>query len=123
MNPQKKLLFVYGTLKRGCANHGFLAGQEFVGDVRTAPGFRLYDLGGHPGLVAKPDDSEGVAGEIWAVDDPALLRLDGLEGLNAGLYRRDVIPLLPPFAGQRIDGYIYNRSVKNRRDIGSAWRG
>ena len=122
MNPPGKLLFVYGTLKRGCSNHHFLAGQEFVGEARTVPGFRLYELGGHPGMVAKPDDRDGVAGEIWAVDAAALLRLDGLEGLKAGIYRREVVPLLPPFAGQRIESYIYSRSVKNRRDIGGVWR-
>ena len=27
------LLFVYGTLKRGCCNHAHLAGQRFVGRV------------------------------------------------------------------------------------------
>ncbi len=46
------LLFVYGTLKRGCRNHRHLAGQAFVGPARTAPGFTLYDLGGYPGIAA-----------------------------------------------------------------------
>lgn len=121
MSSPKKLIFVYGTLKRGCSNHHFLAEQEFVGEARTAPGFRLYELGGHPGMVAKKDDREGVTGEIWAVDDAALVRLDGLEGLAEGMYRRDLVPLLPPFSGQGIEGYFYNRSVKNRRDLGSTW--
>ena len=122
MNPPNKLLFVYGTLKRGGSNHHFLTGQEFVGEARTAPGFRLYDLGGYPGMVTNPGDRDGVMGEIWAVDAAALRRLDGLEGLDQGLYRRDVVPLLPPFAEQPIETYLYNRSVKNRREIGGAWR-
>jgi len=83
-----RLIFVYGTLKRGCRNHHFLAGQKFVGEARTAPGFRLYDLGGHPGMVAQSDDTEGVTGEIWEVDASALGRLDALEGLAEGMYRR-----------------------------------
>ena len=62
------LLFVYGTLKRGCCNHRHLAGQRFVGPARTVPGFTLYDLGGYPGLAPAPEDTAGVAGEIWAVD-------------------------------------------------------
>jgi gamma-glutamylaminecyclotransferase len=122
LNPASKLLFVYGTLKRGGSNHHFLAGQEFVGEARTAPGFRLYDLGGYPGMVAKPDDRDGVMGEVWAVDAAALLRLDGLEGLDQGIYRRAVVPLAPPFAEQPIETYLYNRSVQTRREIGSAWR-
>lgn len=122
MKSGKTLVFVYGTLKRGCSNHHFLADQDFVGEARTTPGFRLYQLGGHPGMVAKPDDHDGVIGEIWSVGEEALIRLDGLEGLKEGIYRREVVPLLPPFADQGIEGYIYNRSVKNRRDIGSEWR-
>ena len=122
MNPPATLLFVYGTLKRGCSNHHFLAEQKFVGAVCTAPGFRLYNLGGYPGMVARPDDRDGVTGEIWAVDTAALRRLDGLEGLDTGLYRREAVPMLAPFAGQRIESYLYNRSVKNRRDLGGTWR-
>ena len=120
-SAQKKLLFVYGTLKRGCSNHHFLTGQEFVGEARTAPGFRLYDLRGHPGLIAHANDRDGVIGEIWAVDDEALVRLDGLEGLAEGIYRREIIPLLPPFADRGIEGYLYNRSVVGRKDLGGMW--
>jgi gamma-glutamylcyclotransferase (GGCT)/AIG2-like uncharacterized protein YtfP len=120
--PPRKLLFVYGTLKRGCANHHFLEGQEFIGEARTAPGFRLYALGGFPGMVANKADRDGVTGEIWAVDAEALVRLDALEGLAEGMYRRDPIPLLAPYADQGIEGYIYNRSVKHRRDLGGTWR-
>ena len=34
MSPEK-LIFVYGTLKRACANHHFLSGQKFIGEART----------------------------------------------------------------------------------------
>lgn len=119
--PSKKLLFVYGTLKRGCSNHHFLTGQEFIGEARTAPGYRLYGLRGHPGLVPHRDDKDGVVGEVWAVDDAALVRLDALEGLAEGMYRRERLPLLAPFAEQIVEGYIYNRSVKGLRDLGGRW--
>lgn len=122
MKPGTKLIFVYGTLKRGGSNHHFLTDQEFIGEAHTVPGFRLHELGGHPGMVPNPNDRDGVVGEIWAVDEAALGRLDGLEGLDQGIYRRAVIPLLPPFSDQHIEGYLYNRSVKNRRDIGGVWR-
>ena len=121
IQKSKKLLFVYGTLKRGCSNHHFLTGQEFVGEARTAPGFRLFALRGHPGLVARDEDQEGVAGEVWSVDQPALVRLDALEGLAEGMYRREVVPLLPPFADRGIEGYLYNRSVKGLRNLGGRW--
>jgi gamma-glutamylcyclotransferase (GGCT)/AIG2-like uncharacterized protein YtfP len=115
------LLFVYGTLKRGCSNHHHLAGQQFVGAARTTPGYRLYDLGGYPGIVAQPDDREGVIGEVWTVDDEALHALDEFEGVHEGLYRREPIPLSAPFHGQKIDAYIPALPTIGRPDIGSEW--
>lgn len=116
------LIFVYGTLKRTCANHHFLSGQTFLGEARTAPGFRLYALDGFPGMVAKSDDREGVAGEVWSVDAAALVRLDALEGLAEGMYRRERVPLLPPFADRGVEGYLYARSIEGRREVGSEWK-
>ena len=118
----EKLIFVYGTLKRGCSNHHFLSGQTFVGEARTVPGFRLYALGGFPGMVARADDTDGVVGEVWSVDADALLRLDALESLDEGLYRRAPVPLLAPFADRGVEGYLYARSIEGRRDVGAVWR-
>lgn len=116
------LLFVYGTLKRGCRNHAYLAGQSFAGEARTPPGFRLFELGGHPGMIALADDREGVTGELWSVDAECLARLDVLEGVAEGLYRRERVPLLAPFAGQNVEAYLYARSVTGRHDIGVIWQ-
>lgn len=116
-----RLLFVYGTLKRGCSNHGQLAGQNFVGAARTPPGYRLYDLGGYPGIVAKPDDRDGVVGEVWSIDDAALARLDHFEGVHEGLYRRAPLPLLAPFADKYVDAYQSVLPITDRVDIGSEW--
>lgn len=118
-----QLIFVYGTLKRGCGNHHFLAGQRFINEARTIPGFRLFDLGGYPGLVAQADDRDGVSGEVWSVDPDCLRRLDELEGLREGVYRRGPIPLLPPFADQTVEAYWYLRSVENVPSVGSVWAG
>jgi gamma-glutamylaminecyclotransferase len=116
------LLFVYGTLKRGCSNHGLLAGQRFIGVARTAPGYRLYDLGSYPGLVADAADARGVIGEVWSVDPPALLRLDELEGVDEGLYRREPIALAGSFAGEQVAAYFYARPLGSHRAIGPEWR-
>jgi gamma-glutamylaminecyclotransferase len=118
---ERKLIFVYGTLKRGGSNHHYLAGQQFLGEARTAPGFRLYDLGGYPGMIPRANAPEGVTGEIWSVDSEALKHLDGLEGLAEGLYRREPISLLPPFADAPVETFIYAQSVMGRREIGSTW--
>ena len=115
------LLFAYGTLKRSGSNHPLLASQKFLGEARTAPGFRLYALEGHPGMIAKSDDRDGVTGEVWSVDAACLAELDRFEGLSEGLYRRESIRLLPPFAGRTVETYLYARSVEGRADIGSTW--
>lgn len=116
-----KLLFVYGTLKRGCSNHGQMHGQRFVAEARTVPGYRLFAVGGFPGLVAWPHDSGGVTGEIWAVDSSALARLDRFEGVDEGLYRREPITLAAPHDREAVDGYVYARSVEGLLDVGETW--
>ena len=67
------LVFVYGTLKRGLSNHGWLRGQTFEGEARTVPRYRMFDLGGYPGMVLA-DEGEGgaIEGEVWAVDEEGL---------------------------------------------------
>lgn len=115
------LLFVYGTLKRGCSNHHHLAGQTFVGEARTTRGFCLFALTGYPGLVAREDPTDGVVGEVWSVDPEKLRHLDEFERVAEGLYRRVPIALRSPFAEQPIDAYLYARQVDGRRDLGSNW--
>lgn len=115
------LLFVYGTLKRGCSNHRYLADQTFVGLARTKPGFRLYDLGGYPGIAIHAQDTTGVIGEVWSVTAEALARLDRFEGVHEGLYRREPIPLEPPYADRPVDAYVSALPITGRRDVGSEW--
>jgi gamma-glutamylcyclotransferase (GGCT)/AIG2-like uncharacterized protein YtfP len=115
------LLFVYGTLKRGCQNHAQMAGQAYVGEARTVPGFRLFDVGGYPGLVPWPEDRDGVDGEIWNVDASALARLDAFEGVDTGLYVRRPLPLQAPHAHLVVEGYLYPAPVAGRREIGNRW--
>ncbi len=114
MSAASHLIFVYGTLKRGCSNHHVLADQQLLGEARTVSGYRLHHLGDYPGMIAAPDDTTGVAGEVWSVDTATLARLDAFEGTAEGLYRREPIKLLPPFAPQTVDTYLYAQSVENR---------
>lgn len=115
------LIFVYGTLKRGGSNHHFMAGQRFVAEARTAPGFVLYTLDGYPGMVADAADRSGVTGEIWAVNPPGLAALDELEGIAEGLYHRVLVPLAVPHNTLRVEGYLYAHSIANRTRLGSTW--
>lgn len=83
-------VFVYGTLQRGGRNHRLLRTAVLVGRVRTAPAFRLYDLGAFPALVSGGD--QAVAGEVYEVDERTLAELDRLEG-HPSFYERRPIPL------------------------------
>ncbi len=115
-------MFVYGTLKRGGSNHAFMSGQTFCGDARTVAGFSLISLGEFPGIVPDPDDREGVAGEVWSVDEFCLAELDELEGLAEGLYRRERVALQPPFADREVFTYFYAQSTTGRSRIpGGIW--
>jgi gamma-glutamylcyclotransferase (GGCT)/AIG2-like uncharacterized protein YtfP len=83
-------VFVYGTLLAGEPNHHVLGEAEFLGPARTAPAFELYTFGPYPGLVA--GGHTRVVGEVYAVDDETLARLDWLEGYP-GFYDRQEIAL------------------------------
>jgi gamma-glutamylcyclotransferase (GGCT)/AIG2-like uncharacterized protein YtfP len=113
-------LFVYGTLKRGGENHSFLAGQTYVGPARTVPGFALFSLGTFPGMVRDSAATDGVTGEVWAVDEACLAALDDLEGVAENLYERTSIELAGGIGGPA-ETYLYRRSVKDRPRIGSTW--
>ena len=126
----KTTLFVYGTLKRGGSNHHHLAAHTFLGPARTAPGFTLFNLGDYPGLIAATNDSLGVTGELWSVDPVGLARLDVLEGLAEGIYRRAPIAVvcahLDPHAASSpvilsAETYFYQRDLTTRPHLGPTW--
>jgi gamma-glutamylcyclotransferase (GGCT)/AIG2-like uncharacterized protein YtfP len=110
--------FFYGTLKRGQRSNGLLAGQEFVGETRTAPHYRLYDSGPFPCLVE--DHARGIAvrGELWRIDDGLLDKLDAWEDVPHVFVRReiDVPGVSPP-----VFGYIYQGKVTGMRDCDDHW--
>jgi gamma-glutamylaminecyclotransferase len=80
------LVFVYGTLRQGQWNHHFLESSRFVGMAKTKERFALYGTG-IPFLSRRKAISQ-VTGEVYAVDDATLERLDELEGHPDG-YRRE----------------------------------
>ena len=83
MQPQGDLLFVYGTLKRGLANHQHLAGAPAEGEA-VLQGIDLFDLGPFPMAVAGTGRTHG---ELYRVDATRLAALDRFEGVPR-LYER-----------------------------------
>ena len=85
---QRQLVFVYGTLKRGEKNHHWLEGASWQGEAELS-GVLLHDLGPFPMAVI----GEGTAiGEVYAVEERGLARLDELEGYPR-LYDRQMLSL------------------------------
>jgi gamma-glutamylaminecyclotransferase len=113
-------VFVYGTLKRGGENHEWIKSQTFVAPARTKPFYRMFDLGGYPGMI-RSEDGIAIEGEVWDVDDVGLTRLDVLEDIEGGEYERVKIELQGEFASQLVEGYLYLRDVSGRRDVGACW--
>jgi gamma-glutamylaminecyclotransferase len=93
----RTVLFVYGTLKRGGQNHFRLAGQEFLGAATTAPNYRVFDLGAHPGMVRDEANGLAVRGELFAVTDRCLAELDAFEEVPGPFVRE---PVEVPGAGR-----------------------
>lgn len=128
MNPH---LFVYGTLMSGQDNpmQQLLAqGAELVGAGRTRG--RLFLVDGYPGLVDSDNPPEIVAGEVWRLLDPEILRdLDEYEGcLPEGntppLFVRASRTVMIDSGGTLTAWvYIYARSTAGLRRIPSGdWR-
>ncbi len=116
----KTRVFVYGTLKTGLSNHGWLRGQTLLGQAMTEPRYRMFDLGGYPGMV-ECADGLSIEGEVWEVDEAGLARLNVLEGVAEGEYALDVIALKGDWAGREVLGYLYLGPVTGKRDVGANW--
>lgn len=102
-------VFVYGTLKRGHANHHVLEGATFVGEAVTVAKCRLYHAG-FPVLrkrSERPSDYNApVQGEVYEFTDPAILqRLDRLEGEGRMYHRR--VKLVTLHNGKTHKAYAY----------------
>jgi gamma-glutamylcyclotransferase (GGCT)/AIG2-like uncharacterized protein YtfP len=110
--------FLYGTLKRGHAGHGLIAAQEFLGEARTAPQYRLYDRGRFPCLVEDRVRGISVRGEIWRVADSLIAKLDEWEDVPHLFVRRTIdVPGVPA----PVFAYIYHGDVAGMRNCGASW--
>ncbi|MGO8679229.1 MAG: gamma-glutamylcyclotransferase [Limisphaerales bacterium] len=96
------LVFVYGTLRRGCWNHGLLAKAEFVGAGKTKRRYAMY-VDAIP-YVVKEEVSQ-IVGEVYAVDQGTLRDLDSLEGYPSWYERQEVDVALDD--GRQIVAWMY----------------
>ena len=93
-------VFVYGTLKQGYPNNPLLEGSEFLGEAVTVLTYKMVETS-FP--VIMPDPSgKPVAGEIYAVDDATLARLDELEREGRSYDRVMIDATVPLSNGERL---------------------
>ena len=110
-------VFVYGTLRQQGHLHDMLRNNGAKLIARGDMNGRLYDTGmGFPamttGNIEHPIfDHDRVSGEVYLVTDQLLNRLDVLEGVTYGHYRRvkAVIRTGVPFAFMRSWVYLYGQ--------------
>ncbi len=94
-------VFVYGSLRRGFCNHRVMAGAKFLGPGVTQADFAMVDLGRYPGVIR---GDAAVAGEVFAVPNQLMGRLDRLEE-NGRVYQRELTPIT--MASGKICAWIY----------------
>jgi gamma-glutamylcyclotransferase (GGCT)/AIG2-like uncharacterized protein YtfP len=114
-------LFVNGTLMRGLALHANLAGAELLGELQTAPCYRLYSIGDrHPGMFEVDEGGISVPGELYRMPDEVWARVEA--GEPPGLYRGPIRLA----DGRVVDGILYPRELAEgrHRDISEygGWR-
>ena len=81
------LVFVYGTLRHGEANHHLMAQAQWIGTHMTPPIYSLYDLGPYPAVT---EGRSTIVGEVYLIDEATLEQLDLLEDVPV-TYRREQI--------------------------------
>jgi len=106
-------LFVYGSLKRGQANHHELGSAEYVAKARTAACFSLRVVAGYPALAP---GSCAIEGELYVVAVSALAALDEFEGSS---YVRREIELA---SGARALAYLARVPDAGAPYLGTDWK-
>ena len=102
----ERLVFVYGTLKRGFPNHeAFMGGAELVGVYETTDTYPLLVAGPwfSPVLVNRKGEGKQVVGEVYRVDREGLEAMDRLESTHEPRgYRRRRISVRPLEGGEGV---------------------
>ena len=111
-------LFVYGTLREGGSNHAWLLRTHPEGLTRAWVAGRLFNLStGYPALVpaaepqSQPPGPGWVRGEFIGYEDAedlesALADLDPLEGVEEGLFTREILAVHLE-GGHRFLAWVY----------------
>lgn len=110
---------VYGSLRKGFHNHGFLERSKYLGTYSTTATYTMIDLGSFPGILGGGVTS--ILVELYEVTPNTLKDLDILEGVPHFYERWKV--RIPSFGYAHIyvlsDSYLYDLSVNSVDTIDS----
>jgi gamma-glutamylcyclotransferase (GGCT)/AIG2-like uncharacterized protein YtfP len=109
MKREGRYLFVYGTLRPGCAHPmaSFLAQRaRLLGSARING--RLYRCGWFPGLLPAESPDDWVHGELFDLPNAevTLAELDRYESDASDLFERRQVPVLCG-AGEQCTAWVY----------------
>ena len=116
-----RLLFVYGSLKRGYEYSDYLREQTFIGEGILS-GYQLLCFGDYPAIIKADHEGRQVKGEVYQVSAAALAAIDLLEGDE---YKR--ISVKVEVAGRTECALVYIasnelfRRKSHQRLIGDSW--
>ncbi|KAK4366410.1 hypothetical protein RND71_014290 [Anisodus tanguticus] len=114
-----RLIFSYGTLKRGFPNHRLMENLIGAGDVicigeYTTVGTFPLVCGpyGIPYLINIRGSGHRVRGELYKVNSSGIIPLDDLEGIEIGHYERLPVTVVSGDGGETVaaEAYFAHRS-------------
>lgn len=117
----KKLIAVYGSLRKNLHNHYYIENAKYLGEFKTEPLFSLYNLGSFPGL--KENGNTSITMEIYEVNEQESKNVDSLEGYSKNIPATfyDKIDIETPYG--IASTYIYVNNISEDRLVESGdWK-
>ena len=114
-------VFIYGTLKKDCANARFNLGTQLTGHYSTLCPYPLYRVGQRymPWLMNQPGQGQQVVGEVFQVTQPQLALMDQLERIShADGYQRMAIKIKAQVSSRIFTAWAY---LKPRQQLKQQW--
>ncbi|RWL50252.1 gamma-glutamylcyclotransferase [Mesorhizobium sp. M2E.F.Ca.ET.209.01.1.1] len=111
--PLAENVFVFGTLKRGFPLHDEgLSGARFIGPYRTKKRYPMLIAGPRiaPMMFNEPGSGLHVSGELYALDERALAKLDSIESVGKPGNFRILVEVEPLAGGPGTLAHAYMKS-------------
>jgi len=104
----KRLLFVYGSLKRGFDNHSMLKGATYAGEAKTLQPYSMFvETHGQYPYLLKNRPFHQIEGELYEIESDELWkRIDEFEGVP-DYYSRETIIVVADAKHYQAQAYFF----------------